>query len=170
MITVGVGDFGFSKNPDEQIITYALGSCVGITFYDYVLKTGALLHAMLPCCNDHKEKCLSNPYMFVDSGMEMVLKKMIESGSEKKNLIICACGGASPTAKNKEDFFQIGMKNVAAVRKFMWQKSLILKSSDFGGYDSRTIIIELSNGRVTMKTQIKTSYLFNGVTAQYEKV
>ncbi|MEW6012071.1 MAG: chemotaxis protein CheD [Elusimicrobiota bacterium] len=170
MLTVGVGDFAFSDNLNEEIITYALGSCVGVTFYDPVLKKGALLHAMLPACSDHKEKCDKNPYMFVDSGMDLVLKKMLNEGCDKKRLIICACGGASPTARNKEDFFQIGMKNVASLRKFMWQNGMVLKSSDFGGYDSRTVILNLNCGRVIMKTQLKTINLFNGVDLQCEKV
>ena len=46
-IKVGIGDVQFSRNKD-RLITFALGSCIGITFYDPMTKAGALLHIMLP--------------------------------------------------------------------------------------------------------------------------
>ena len=46
-LTVGIGDMKFTRE-NGQIITYALGSCIGISFYDPVLRLGALLHIMLP--------------------------------------------------------------------------------------------------------------------------
>ena len=46
-IKVGIGDVQFSRNTD-RLITFALGSCIGITFYDPQTKAGALLHIMLP--------------------------------------------------------------------------------------------------------------------------
>ena len=46
-LKVGIGDMKFSRG-EGRIITYALGSCIGITFYDPVTRLGALLHIMLP--------------------------------------------------------------------------------------------------------------------------
>ena len=46
-IKVGIGDMKFARG-DSRVITYALGSCIGITFYDPLIKLGALLHIMLP--------------------------------------------------------------------------------------------------------------------------
>lgn len=164
MIVVNVGDFKFSSDPNEEIITYALGSCLGISFYDPFLKKGGMLHAMLDECNRHKEKCSTNPFMFVDAGMELALKKMFDEGSNKKNLIICACGGASPTAKNKEDFFQIGMKNVIMLKKIMWKYGLLFKSTDFGGYESRTMKLSIKNGTVIVKTTQSEFFLFKPIS------
>ena len=46
-LKVGIGDMKFARG-DSRIITYALGSCIGITFYDPLIKLGGLLHIMLP--------------------------------------------------------------------------------------------------------------------------
>ena len=46
-LKVGIGDMKFTRG-DSRIITYALGSCIGITFYVFFLKLGGLLHIMLP--------------------------------------------------------------------------------------------------------------------------
>ena len=40
-LKVGIGDMKFSRG-EGRIITYALGSCIGITFYDPVTRLGAL--------------------------------------------------------------------------------------------------------------------------------
>lgn len=46
-IVVGIAEMKMGTKRDE-LITYALGSCVGICMYDDKLKIGGLLHAMLP--------------------------------------------------------------------------------------------------------------------------
>ena len=47
-LIVGVADLAVSSNPAVLIVTYSLGSCLGVTIYDPVAKVGGLLHAMLP--------------------------------------------------------------------------------------------------------------------------
>ena len=42
-LKVGIGDMKLTRN-EGTIITYALGPCIGITFYDPQLRLGALLH------------------------------------------------------------------------------------------------------------------------------
>ena len=61
-LKVGIGDMKFSRG-EGRIITYALGSCIGITFYDPVTRLGALLHIMLPAQFEGKD---SNPFKFAD--------------------------------------------------------------------------------------------------------
>ena len=47
-LVVGVADMQIAVAADKQLITYALGSCIGLTAYDPVAKIGGLLHFMLP--------------------------------------------------------------------------------------------------------------------------
>ena len=47
LIKVGMADLKSGKNPDS-IISYGLGSCVGIALYDSQAKVGGLAHIMLP--------------------------------------------------------------------------------------------------------------------------
>ena len=47
-VVVGVADFKISTDPLTYLVTYALGSCLGVTFYDEKRRIGGLLHAMLP--------------------------------------------------------------------------------------------------------------------------
>jgi len=170
MIVVNISDLKISNNPSDVIITYALGSCVGITLYDPINNIGGMLHSMLPEAREHQDKARENPFMFVDTGFKIFLDKMLSLGSDKKKLIVCACGGGSPTARNKEDFFEIGLRNVTVLKKVLWQNGLFLKGSDFGGYDARTMILELSNGRVSMKVNLTQKNLFDGIIKIEEKI
>ena len=47
MLRVGIADYKVGKAP-QQIISYGLGSCIGISLYDPQTKVGGLLHIMLP--------------------------------------------------------------------------------------------------------------------------
>lgn len=45
MITVGISDLNVARAPDV-LVTYALGSCVGICLYDSFTRVAGLSHIM----------------------------------------------------------------------------------------------------------------------------
>ena len=47
-LTVGVSNMKVSDDPEAVLVTYSLGSCIGIAIYDAVVRVGGLLHFMLP--------------------------------------------------------------------------------------------------------------------------
>lgn len=46
-IIVGIADMKMARQ-EGVLITYALGSCIGIALYDPMIKLGTLVHIMLP--------------------------------------------------------------------------------------------------------------------------
>ncbi|HOC39715.1 MAG TPA: chemotaxis protein CheD, partial [Thermodesulfobacteriota bacterium] len=60
-VIVGVADMKIGKEGD-QLVTHALGSCLGLMVYDPVIRIGGLLHAMLPLAKINEEKARTNPY------------------------------------------------------------------------------------------------------------
>ncbi len=152
LITVGVGDLKISRNPEDRIITHALGSCLGITVYDPVARVGGMLHAMLPLSTIDPAKAAENPYMFVDTGVPRLFLDSYKAGARKERLIVCAAGGSSPTGRDHEDFFQIGNRNVVMLRKLLWKNGVVLKASDLGGFDARTLWLDLAAGEVTLRS------------------
>jgi len=151
LLTVGVGDLKISRDPADRIITHALGSCLGITVYDPVAKVGGMLHVMLPLSTIDAGKALENPFMFVDTGVPRLFLDAYKAGARKERLIVAAAGGASPTGREREDFFQIGSRNVVMLRKLLWKNGVVLKGSDFGAFDARTMWMEMETGEVTVK-------------------
>ena len=151
--TIGVADMKISSDNPDMLITYALGSCLGIAVYDLKLKMAGLLHCMLPDSSIDRNKAAGNPYMYVDSGMKALLDNFYRNGSRKNNLIIRAAGGSSSKVNEEEDFFKIGNRNFVSLRKYLWNEGLMLKAYDVGGYGSRTVTLEVENGKMLIKSQ-----------------
>ena len=135
-----------------MLITYALGSCLGITVYDFRRKRAALLHCMLPDSSIDRNKAAGNPSLYVDSGMKVMLDDFYRNGSRKNDLIIRVAGGSSSKVNEEEDFFQIGRRNFVSLRKYLWDEGLMLKAYDVGGYGSRTVTLEVENGKMLIKS------------------
>jgi chemotaxis protein CheD len=142
-----------SGDDSDMLITYALGSCLGIAVYDFNLKRAGLLHCMLPDSSLDRNKAAGNPYMYVDSGMKVLLDNFYRNGSLKKNLIIRVAGGSSSKVNEEEDFFKIGHRNLVSLRKYLWNEGLMLKAHDVGGYGSRTVTLEVENGKMLIKAK-----------------
>jgi chemotaxis protein CheD len=149
--TVGVADLKISGDVPDVLITYALGSCLGITVYDIRLKRAGLLHCMLPDSSIDRDKATVNPCLYVDSGIKILLNDFYQSGSRKNSLIIRAAGGSSSKVNDEEDFFQIGRRNFVSLRKCLWNEGLMLKAYDVGGYGPRTVTMEVETGKMLIK-------------------
>jgi len=150
--TVGVADMKISAERGDVIITHALGSCLGVTAYDPVACVGGLLHVMLPLSTIDPAKADRNPFMFVDTGFPRLLIACFKAGAQKQRLEIRAAGGANSQNREEDDFFQIGKRNLIILRKLLWKNGLLVKSSDVGGSNSRTMSLEIGTGTVTIRS------------------
>jgi len=148
---VGVADMKISTSQEDEIITYALGSCLGITIYDPVARIGAMMHVMLPSSTIDPIKAESNPCMFVDSGIKKLFLDSYKSGAERGRLIVHAAGGACANGLEQDDYFQIGKRNVTMLRNLLWKNGIILKNSDFGGNLARTMSLNIESGEVQVR-------------------
>ncbi len=45
---VDIADMAVTSEDDTSLVTYSLGSCIGLAIWDPVAKVGGLLHYMLP--------------------------------------------------------------------------------------------------------------------------
>ena len=148
-IMVGISDMKVSNNSDDVLITYSLGSCIGVTIWDPEVRTGGLLHYLLPDSNLDKEKAKKNPFIFSDSGVPLLFREAYKFGARKKRMIVKVAGGAQVLDNN--DFFDIGKRNVLALRKIFWRNNVIVAGSDIGGTISRTIFFNIKTGVTLVK-------------------
>ncbi len=93
-IVVGVSDMKVSNDSKSTLITYSLGSCIGITIYDPVVKVGGILHFMLPESSLDRAKAEKNPYMFADTGIPALFKAAYELGAKKQRMKVTVAGGS----------------------------------------------------------------------------
>jgi chemotaxis protein CheD len=148
---VGVADMMVSGRSDDELVTHALGSCLGIVIYDPVARVGGLLHVMLPQSSIDEKKAADNPFMFVDTGVPLLFKETYRLGAEKARLIVKVAGGASLHSRDSDDHFNIGKRNFIALRKLLWKNGVLLRSYDVGGNHSRTMSLAIGSGDVEIR-------------------
>lgn len=151
---VGVADMVVSNDPNDLIITFALGSCLGLVIYDPVAQVGGILHAMLPDSSIHREKDGEpNPYKFVNTGIPMLFKEAYKLGAQKKKIKVKMTGCSQLMDDN--GFFNIGKRNYAAARKILWKNNVMIDAEFCDNAKSVTLFLEIKTGDVTMKVQNK---------------
>lgn len=150
---IGIADMKVSSDKDDTLITYALGSCLGITVYDPVARVGGMLHVMLPLSSVNPTKAKDNPFMFVDTGVPELFRACYKAGASKQRLIVKVAGGASTQQTDKEDQFQIGKRNFLMLRKLLWKNNVLIESFDVGEKHSRTMSLNIGTGDVTLRIQ-----------------
>lgn len=149
VIVVGVGDRRVGSPPASSVATYALGSCVAVVAWDWKLKIGGLLHAMLPDSSIDPVKARANPSVFVDTGVPALLHDLIEKGSSKKHLRWCLAGGANMMADSSH--FEIGKRNHLALKKILWRLGVFIDREDMGGTESRSVKLDLRTGQIDLR-------------------
>ncbi len=150
-ITVDISDMKLSRSPTDVIVTYSLGSCVGVTLYDPVAQVGGMIHCMLPLSKIDPEKARLKPYMFVDTGVAAMLGELYSMGAQRQNIVAKVAGAGSPLGK--EETFRIGQRNYTILRKFLWKNNILIDKEDVGGSKARTLYLYLADGRTTVKSE-----------------
>ncbi len=149
-IIVDIADAKVSRDPDSVLVTYSLGSCVGVAVYDPEVRVGGLIHCMLPLSSVDKAKAEQRPFMFVDTGMTRFLKDLFDLGLTRARAIVKVAGCSRILDKNS--LFRIGERNHAVLRKILWKNGLMIKAEDVGGEVSRTVRLEIGAGRCTVRS------------------
>ena len=147
---VGVADMKVSNNPAESVITYSLGSCIGLVIYDPAVKVGGILHYMLPESSIDKEKAAARPFMFADTGIPILFKTTYQMGAVKSRIRIYVAGGAE--ILDQKGFFNIGKRNYMALKKMFFKNDVIIHKQDVGGNINRTVRLEIGTGDIYVKT------------------
>ncbi|MFW6457650.1 MAG: chemotaxis protein CheD [Planctomycetota bacterium] len=148
--TVGIGDMCVSVDPTDVLVTYSLGSCVGLALYDASCGVGGLIHCMLPLSRMNKQKANARPCMFVDTGVSAMLQEMFDRGAQRKNIIARVAGGAHMLDRKRT--FRVGQRNYAVLRKILWKNDILIESDDVGGTVSRTMFFHVGSGDTAIKT------------------
>lgn len=150
LIKVGMADFKVSRSP-ATIISYGLGSCIGVSLYDPQTKIGGLLHIMLP--DSKQSRATDNPAKFADTGILLMLDEVLKMGASRSRLVAKMAGGAQMFAfANATDVMRVGSRNVAASKEILQKLGIRLVGEDTGANYGRTVQIDLTNGVYTVKT------------------
>ena len=153
LIKVGMADYKVGRAP-STLISYGLGSCIGVSLYDPQAKVGGLLHIMLP--DSTQSRASENPAKFADTGVPLMLKDVLALGASKSRLVAKMAGGAQMFAfATATDIMRVGARNAEAVKEQLKSLGIKLIAEDTGENYGRTVQINLENGVYTVKTMVK---------------
>jgi len=138
------------NKPGDIIKTHALGSCVAIIVMDPTTRSVGMVHVALPESKVHPDRAQKLPGYFADTAIPALMELMRQSGAAAnvKKLIIKLTGGANVMDKNNT--FNIGKRNVLAIRKGLWAQRMGSVAEDVGGSISRTITVNIDDGKVVI--------------------
>ena len=149
-LIVGMGEC-LTSNEDAVLRTFSLASCVAVTAYSPLKRAAGMIHVVLPRPlgqMDGRER----PCYFAETGVPLLFSEMLyKYGCRKEELQIQLYGGADSIME--QDVFNIGLKNIDAVRSALGKLGLTACRSELRGSDSRTIAMDVKTGFIEVSRQ-----------------
>lgn len=155
-LTVGIADMKIGKGND-LLVTYALGSCIGLCFYDPRLKLGALLHIMLPL---NMEAGRKNPLKYADTGIRETLRQMEAKGASRSRITVKIAGGAKMFEVNGGNLGNIGQRNIESVHTILRMEGIRLLGEHVGGNVARTLLFDVDSGQSCIRSYGRQDIIF----------
>lgn len=145
LVVVGISDYKISRDPDI-LVTYALGSCIGICLYDRDNKIGGLSHIMLPDSKMFSNKEM-NRMKFADTAIEDLIKKMKSYGLCRSGLTAKIAGGAQMfDVQPGSKIGSVGERNLDSVKQVLSSLRIPILAESTGKNFGRTVYFNLKTG------------------------
>ncbi len=141
-ITIGIADMKMAKD-SGMLITYALGSCIGICLYDQRIKLAAMVHIMLPL---NMEPGRKNTFKYADTGIRETLRLMESKGASRARITAKIAGGAKMFEVSGGNLGNIGQRNIESVHLNLKKEGIQLLKEDVGGSVARTLLFDPATG------------------------
>ncbi|WP_082865372.1 chemotaxis protein CheD, partial [Oleiphilus sp. HI0086] len=141
----------------EMIVT-VLGSCISACVRDVQLGIGGMNHFMLPEQGAHStEKWgaseISSASRYGNWAMEFLINEILKLGGTRRNLEIKVFGGGN-VLSNMTD---IGKRNIAYVRKYIYEENFELAAEDVGDIYPRKVLYFPDTGAVKVRKLRETT-------------
>ncbi len=148
VIKVGIADANIANAPDS-LISYALGSCVGICLYDPETKLSGMAHILLPERPNNDASVLK----YADSAIPTLLSEMIRNRAMRSRIVAKIAGGANMFAGVfKGQNSMIGERNVKITKDTLAKLGIPIVAEDVGGTSGRTIEFTSADGLLRVRS------------------
>lgn len=147
-LTVGIADMKILQW-DGELITYALGSCIGICLWDPTIRLAALIHIMLPI---NMEAGRKNTMKYADTGIKETLAQLVAKGARKERLVAKIAGGAKMfEVAGNSNLGNIGARNIESVKLNLKKENIRIMAENVGGSVARTLSFFPADGHGQIK-------------------
>lgn len=155
---VGIGELGVTCTPGGKLKTMALGSCVAIIMISPTTHSIGLAHIALPDSEINPEKVNNHPAYFANTGIPALIEALSKINKiNGKRYVVKLVGGAKVMDENNR--FNIGKRNVLAIKKHLWKCGMGAIAEDVGGTISRTVEVDVDTLKVRIVSQGKLRWI-----------
>ena len=156
-LVVGIADMKMARG-EGMLITYALGSCLGICLYDPLIRLAALVHVMLPLNMETNRK---SPLKYADTGIRETLRQMEEQGAMRGRIVAKMAGGAKMfDVPGGGRLGNIGQRNIESAHMILRKEGVRLLREDVGGSTARTLLFDTESGQACVRSYGKPELIF----------
>lgn len=155
-LTVGIADMKMLQG-EGTLVTYALGSCIGLCFHDPKLRLGALLHIMLPL---NMEAGRTHPLKYADTGIKETLRQMEAKGASRSRMTVKIAGGAKMFEVSGAGLGNIGQRNIESVHTILKRENIRLLAENVGGTVARTLLFDVGTGQSCIRSYGQKDIIF----------
>jgi len=162
LIVVRLSEVKWSGRQEDVLITYSLGSCVGLTLWDPVSRTGGMAHVFLPSSKDwfgppgpgiHGEEDCVMPGKYADLAVPYLVSALGEAGASVHRLEAKMAGGAHVIGSlSSSTVGGIGALNVQALEASLARWGIPVTAKDVGGSYGRTMRLFVGSGKVKVSS------------------
>ena len=147
----GIGQYVISNNKNDVLKTFALSSCVAVVVHSPTKGAAGMVHIALPNSKSSFDDNINSGY-YANTAVPLLINRIcLEYGCTKDELVIKLYGGARSV--RVDDVFNIGEKNIKAVKKELDCLNLRYNEIETGGICSRTLYMKVDTGITKVTTQ-----------------
>ena len=156
-MVVGIADMKMAQY-EGMLVTYALGSCIGICLYDPGPRLAALVHVMLPL---NMETGRRSPMKYADTGIRETLRQMEARGARRSRMVAKIAGGARMfEVAGGGSLGNIGQRNIESVHMTLKREGIKLLREDVGGTVARTLLFDAESGEACIRSYGRPELIF----------
>lgn len=133
-----------------RLVAVGLGSCVAVTLYDRVRGIGGMAHILLPDTSAARDA--TNPGRFATTAVPLLREAMLAAGARGPYEAKLVGGAALFGPMLGSGGQQMGERNVAAARAALASLRIPVVASETGGASGRTVSMDVTDGRVEVKS------------------
>lgn len=126
-----------------------LGSCVAITLWHPIKRCGGMCHFLLPSRATRGQAALDGRYG--DEAVELLLQGIARAGTKPSDYVAHLYGGADTMPDGMHVKFNVGERNIEKGWALIESHGFQLQDVDVGDNVPRTVVIELTTGKVDIK-------------------
>ena len=149
--SVFIGQLAVARGTASLAI-HGLGSCVALILFDPGRGLGGLAHVLLPGPKPSGTSARDLPAKYCTDALEALRSELATMGAREAALRAALVGGAR-LFQSEVDLDQgIGTRNVEAIRVLLAREGIALAAEDTGGEQGRTVVFELPECRLRVRT------------------